>query len=78
MTNEEFIHLHRREDTRKLALQCIPDGVDVKYCLQQIDGWQVACRKLPLWAATDGLLYPPRLAMEQCSSEQTACTSATS
>ena len=73
MTNEEFIRVHRREDTRRLALQHIPDGVDIRFCLQQIEGWQVACRKLPRWASTDGLLYPPRLAMEQCSSEQTAC-----
>ena len=72
MTNEEFIQLHRHEETRSLALRQIPDGVDAKYCLQQIDGWQTACRKLPRWASTEGLLYPPRLAMEQCSSEPTA------
>lgn len=28
--------------------------------------------KVPLWAATDGLVYPPRLSLEQCSGEQTA------
>ena len=73
MTNEEYIHLYRREDTRKLALKRVPDGVDIKYCLRQIEGWQIACRKLPRWSSADGLQYPPRLAMEQCSSEQTAC-----
>ena len=26
----------------------------------------------PSWAERDGILYPPRLPMEQCSSEQTA------
>ena len=40
--------------------------------LQQIEGWQTARRKLPSWAERDGILYPPRLPMEQCSSEQTA------
>ena len=73
MTNEEYIHLYRREDTRKLALKRVPAGVDIKYCLRQIEGWQIACRKLPRWSSVDGLRYPPRLAMEQCSSEQTAC-----
>ena len=45
MTNEEYIHQYRREDTRKLALKRVPAGVDIKYCLRQIEGWQIACRK---------------------------------
>ena len=72
MTNEEYIQIHRCEDTRVLALQQVPEGVNIKFCLQQIEGWQVARRKLPSWAARDELLYPSRLAMEQCSSEATA------
>lgn len=32
----------------------------------------MARTKLPRWAATDGIVYPPHLSMEQCSSEQTA------
>ena len=38
----------------------------------QIEGWQTACIKNPAWAATDGIIYPPRISMEQCSSEATA------
>ncbi|MBP5514870.1 MAG: hypothetical protein J6Y04_08875 [Bacteroidaceae bacterium] len=72
MTNEEFIRLHREEDVRRLALTRAPEGVDLKWCLQQIEGWQIARRKLPSWAATEGLWYPARLSMEQCSSEETA------
>ena len=72
MTNEEFIHEHREEDVRRLALARAPEGVDLKWCLQQIEGWQIARRKLPQWAATEGLWYPARLSMEQCSSEETA------
>lgn len=72
MTNEEFIHLHREEDVRRLALGGAPEGVDLRWCLQQIEGWQLARRKLPTWASTDGLWYPQRLSMEQCSSEETA------
>ena len=73
--NEEtlaFIRRHREDDIRKLALQGGMDGVDRVWALDQIAGWQTARHKLPSWAAVDGLVYPPRLSMEQCSSEQTA------
>lgn len=72
MTNGEFISLHRTEDVRAIALGRIPEGVDAVFCLRQIEGWQLARKKLPEWAAVDGLLFPPRLSMEQCSSQQTA------
>ena len=69
----QFISDHRTEDTRKLALQTsrFPD-VDMPFALDQIAGWQAARTKLPSWAATDGIIYPPHLSMEQCSSELTA------
>lgn len=72
MTNEEFIKQHRHDDVRALALRKAEEGVDIKWCLQQIEGWQKACEKLPQWAEVDGLWYPPALSMEQCSSEHTA------
>lgn len=72
MTNEEYIERHRSDDVRKLALSRIPEGIDALWCMQQIEGWQTAKKKLPLWAQTKGLWFPPRLAMEQCSSEPTA------
>ena len=72
MTNEEFIKQHRHDDVRTLALRRAEDSVDIKWCLQQIEGWQKACEKLPHWAEVDGLWYPPVLSMEQCSSELTA------
>lgn len=72
MTNEEFIALHLTDDVRKLALKKVPEGIDAPWCLQQIEGWQLARTKLPSWSALDGLWYPPRLSMEQCSSEPTA------
>ena len=42
------------------------------YALEQIAGWQKARTKLPSWAAREGIVYPPHLSMEQCSSEATA------
>lgn len=72
MTNEDFILQHRTEDVRQLALRRVPEGVDHTWCMQQIEGWQLARKKLPRWAETQGVWFPPRLSMEQCSSEQTA------
>ena len=68
-----FIAEHRRDDVRVLALQAgkYPD-VDMPTALTQIAGRQTAETKIPTWAATEGILYPPHLSMEQCSSEVTA------
>ena len=73
MTTSEFILLNRLSDPRALALQSrrYPD-VDMVYALNQIQGWQTARLKLPSWAACDGIVYPPHLNMEQCSSEPAA------
>lgn len=73
MTTSEFILQHRLSNPRDLALQArrYPD-VDMPYALNQIQGWQTARLKLPSWAACDGVVYPPHLNMEQCSSEPTA------
>lgn len=73
MTTAEFIREYRERDIRQLALQAnrFPD-VDMPYALDQIQGWQIAHRKLPKWAACDGVIFPPHLSMEQCSSEPTA------
>lgn len=68
----DFIRQHASDDVRQLALHGAPAEVDLHIALQQIEGRQLAARKLPACAATDGLLFPPRLSLEQCSSEATA------
>jgi 16S rRNA G966 N2-methylase RsmD len=69
----EFIAAHRCEDPRTLALQAKRyPTVDMREAVTQIEGWQAAKDKLPAWAATNGIIYPPRISMEQCSSEATA------
>ena len=68
-----FINRHAEADVRQLALQgCRQPDVDLPLALDQIAGRQKARTKLPAWAATEGIVYPPRLSMEQCSSERTA------
>ena len=69
----EFVRKHAFDDVRQLALQGSKDAdVDLTLALQQIAGRQTAHRKLPSWAAVEGIVYPPHLNLEQCSSEQTA------
>ena len=69
----DFIRQHADDDVRQLALRGtkVPE-VNLPYALEQIAGRQKAKTKLPSWAAIDGIVYPPHLSMEQCSSEQTA------
>ena len=69
----EFIALHRNDDVRTLALQARRyPTVDMREAVTQIEGWQQAREKLPAWATVDGIIYPPKISMEQCSSEKTA------
>ena len=69
----DFIEQNLDADIRQLALKgCRDQDVDLELAIRQIAGRQTARRKLPSWAALDGILYPPHLNMEQCSSEQTA------
>ena len=68
-----FVREHRDDDVRQLALRGTKDPeVDLAMALQQIDGRKRAQEKLPSWAAVEGIIWPPHLSMEQCSSEQTA------
>ena len=69
----EFIRIHADEDVRQLAfLGKKNPKVDMAYALDQIAGRQKARVKIPSWASIDGIVYPPHISMEQCSSEQTA------
>lgn len=70
---KDFILQHRNDDPRDLALRQsrYPD-IDIPYAVQQIAAWQMARKKLPLWAETEGIEYPVHLSMEQCSSQLTA------
>lgn len=71
--NERFIREHRTDRTDRLALMLSGrDDLDAGYVLRQVEGWQKLRTKVPSWASTDGLHYPPRLALEQCSGEAAA------
>ena len=75
-TNDDTLHFiaaHRNDNVPQLALAAHnAPNVDLPFALDQIAGWQTACRKLPSWAQNPNIVYPPHLSMEQCSSQTTA------
>ena len=69
----DFIRQHQDDDVRQLAfLGSKYPEVDMPFALDQIRGRKMARVKLPRWASFEGIIYPPHISMEQCSSEQTA------
>lgn len=70
---QDFIRQHQDDDVRQLAfLGSKYPEVDMPFALDQIRGRKMARVKLPRWASLEGIIYPPHISMEQCSSEQTA------
>ena len=70
---QQFIRDHERDDPYQLALRAhhYPD-YPVPAIVEQIRARQQAQHKLPDWYATEGIVFPPPLSMEQCSSQAAA------
>lgn len=57
----------------KLALELASQKVsNARHILQQVEGWQRLRTKVPTWTDIEGIEFPPRLALEQCSGEAAA------
>ncbi len=70
---QDFIRLNEEADVRELVLRHREiHGVPASWIAQQIQGRKKAKEKLPSWYRTAGILYPPAINLEQCSSEVTA------
>lgn len=69
----DFIQKHEQDDTARLLLNAsrYPE-VDIPFVVEQIVARRQIKEKLPTWYANRGLLFPAKIAAEQCSSEQTA------
>ena len=70
---QEFINSQLNSSASDLMLKAssYPEW-DMKAIAQQLVGKQIAKKKLPTWFNNNEILYPVRLSMEQCSSEETA------
>ena len=69
---QKFIR-HYSEDTSVLAFKGSPfDDCTVQELIEQIEGFRKTKKKLPNWHQTEGIYFPPKLNIEQTSSEVTA------
>lgn len=70
---QTFIASHERDDVRDFLLKNRAlDGIPAAWIAYQIQGRQKSKGKLPSWYQTPGIIYPPTVNLEQCSSEATA------
>jgi 16S rRNA G966 N2-methylase RsmD len=70
---QKFIRENESIDPFKLSIKNKNlNGIPFKYIAEQIISRKIAKSKLPSWHSTDGMVYPPKLSLEQCSSETTA------
>lgn len=70
---QQFIQLNLHTDLAKLALSKSPfNYISSAELAEQIAGKKTAEKKLPTWFNTSGIYFPPKLAIEQSSSELTA------
>lgn len=70
---QEFINENLNSNLTDIILKGSPfKNVSIQDIAQQIFGKQKAKNKLPSWYKTPKVIYPPKLNLEQCSSELTA------
>lgn len=68
-----FIASHTAEEAEKLLLAAARyPGIDIPFAVEQLTARRQVRDKLPAWHANHDIIYPSRLAAEQCSSEATA------
>jgi uncharacterized protein YlbG (UPF0298 family) len=70
---QEFIDDNLKSNITKLILKGSPfDKISTQEVANQIVAKQKAAQKLPTWFATKNIYYPPKISIEQTSSEITA------
>ncbi len=70
---QDYIFNHENEDEKKLVLAHKDIfGIPSSLIANQIQGRRKVKQKINLWYSTRGIIYPPSLNLEQCSSEATS------
>lgn len=70
---QEFIESHLTTDLNKLIFKASPfKAISMSEIVAQIAAKKTAVKKLPSYAITSGIIYPPKKNLEQASSEDTA------
>jgi hypothetical protein len=75
---QHFIVDHLKSDITKLILKGSPfDGISIQELANQIIAKQKSEQKLKTWFSTENIYYPPKISIEQTSSEITAAYKST-
>jgi THUMP domain-like len=75
---QNFLIAHEHDDEKVLVLKYKEiGGVPAAIIASQLSGRRKAKSKLASWYKTNGIIYPPTVNLEQCSSEATAIYKAT-
>lgn len=70
---QDFIQQNLKTDLHKLILKGSPfNDISIQEIATQIEGKNKTEKKLPTWYQTQGIIFPPKLNLEQSSSEITA------
>lgn len=70
---QEFITINLKTEIAKLALKKNPfENIDYSQIINQIVSKEKARVKLPTWFQTKNIIFPPKISIEQTSSEITA------
>ena len=70
---KQFIRDHASDDANRLLLGAKKyPQLDVPFLVDQILSRRQIREKLPSWYANEDLVFPAKIAAEQCSSERTA------
>lgn len=69
----DYLKFHEHTPLHSFILKGSPfPDITIQELAQQLEGKRKAKGKLPLWYETKGIIYPPKLNLEQTSSEATA------
>ncbi|WP_299764409.1 class I SAM-dependent methyltransferase [uncultured Dokdonia sp.] len=70
---QDYLAIHEHTPIATFILKGSPfDAISPQELAQQLEGKRRIKSKLPLWYTTEGILFPPKVNLEQTSSERTA------
>ncbi|MXV38357.1 hypothetical protein GO491_06650 [Flavobacteriaceae bacterium Ap0902] len=70
---QQWLNEHAKDDIYNLALKKSPfPDIEMSDLVQQIQGRQIAAKKLPILFSHESICYPPKINLEQTSSATTA------
>ena len=70
---QQWFREHLDVDPKTLALKKSPwPEVTTQQCAQQLEALRTIAYKIPSWFEVMGLIYPPKVNLEQASSQVTA------